>query len=145
MTPTIKFRRLSYAAGLPLPERATKGSAGLDIAAAEAVTIWPQQRVRVPSGFEIELPRGYVGMVCPRSGMAAQFGVTVLNAPGIIDSDFRGEIGVILINHGDVHIEISPGDRIAQLVVLPAASPRCIEVDELSDSERRGGFGSTGR
>lgn len=145
MTLTIKFRRLAHAAGLPLPSRATVGSAGIDLAAAQEATVWPGRRVRIPTGFAVEVPSGAVGLICPRSGLAATHGITVLNAPGILDSDFRGEVGVILHNAGDLKFTVDRGDRIAQLVIVPMVDLSCVETDELSDTSRVGGFGSTGR
>ncbi len=144
---TIAIRRLPHAAGLDLPAYATAASAGLDLAAAvhAAVEIAPGARALIPTGFVIALPQGYEAQVRPRSGLALKHGVTVLNSPGTIDADYRGEIAVILINHGDAPFAVSRGARIAQLVVAPVARIAWREDDALSESARgAGGFGSTG-
>lgn len=129
------------------PRYASDGAAGLDLAAAldAPLTLPPGGRVRVPTGWRIELPPGTEGQVRPRSGLAARHGVTVLNAPGTIDEDYRGELQVLLVNHGQDSFEIQPGDRIAQLVIAPVSRVRVSEVEVLSESIRgEGGFGSTG-
>ncbi len=147
MTAVIRVTRLAHGAGLPLPKVATEGSAGADLrAAVEApVTIEPGARQLVPTGLTIALPVGYEAQVRPRSGLALRHGVTVLNSPGTIDSDYRGEIGVILVNHGDVPFVVSRGDRMAQMVVAPVVQATWQEVDQLDESARGdGGFGSTG-
>ncbi|HZF43734.1 MAG TPA: dUTP diphosphatase [Sphingomonadaceae bacterium] len=140
------FRRLPHGDGLPLPAYATVGAAGLDIVAAEAVDLAPGARHAVATGFAIATPEGFEVQVRPRSGLAFHHGVTCLNTPGTIDSDYRGEIKVILINHGAEPFAVRRGERIAQLV--PAAVTRAApqEVDRL-DATVRGaaGFGSTGR
>ncbi len=144
---TLRVRRLPHAAGLPAPRKASEGSAGLDLAAAVAapVTIPPGGRALVPTGFTVELPTGWEGQVRPRSGLALRHGVTLLNAPGTIDGDYRGEVGVVLVNHGAEPFEIRRGDRIAQLVVAPVARVEVEEVETLSVTARgAGGFGSTG-
>ena len=139
--------RLPHAEGLPLPSAKTAGSAGLDLAAAveDALLIPVGARALVPTGFAIALPAGYEGQVRPRSGLAVSHGVTVLNAPGTIDADYRGEIKVPLINLGDAPFTVTRGMRIAQLVVAPVAAVTLREVAVLDDTDRgRGGFGSTG-
>lgn len=145
----VAVKRLPHAADLPLPAAATAGAAGLDLAAAvpaEApITIAPGGFERVPTGLAIALPEGYEGQVRPRSGLAAKHGLTVLNAPGTIDADYRGEVQVILINHGPAAVEITRGMRIAQLVVAPVVAAVLDEVETLPDTDRgAGGFGSTG-
>ena len=142
----LRFLRLPHGRGLPLPAYASAGAAGLDIVAAETLDLAPGARHPVVTGFAIAVPEGYEVQVRPRSGLAAHHGVTCLNTPGTIDSDYRGEVKVILINHGDAPFAVRRGERIAQLV--PAAVVRAVtaEVDEL-DATARGadGFGSTGR
>ena len=142
----LRFKRLPHGEGLPLPAYATAGAAGLDIFAAEPIDLAPGARRAVATGFAIAIPDGYEVQVRPRSGLAFKHGVTCLNTPGTIDSDYRGEIKVILINHGDEPFPIRRGERIAQLV--PAAVTRAtpIEIDALDDTARgAAGFGSTGR
>jgi dUTP pyrophosphatase len=132
---------------VPAPRYQTEGSAGLDLAAAvpEPVTIAPHARALVPTGWAIAVPRGYEGQVRPRSGLALRHGITVLNAPGTVDADYRGEIKVLLVNHGDEPFVVRRGDRIAQLVVCPVAHVVLREVDALDDTARgAGGYGSTG-
>ncbi|HKW93192.1 MAG TPA: dUTP diphosphatase [Methylomirabilota bacterium] len=130
---------------LPLPAYAREGDAGLDLAAAAAVTLPPGGRHLVPAGLRVAIPAGYAGLVMPRSGLALRSGVTVLNAPGLIDSGYRGEVGVLLVNHGTQPARIEKGERIAQLVIQPVARARLVEVSELAPSARgAGGFGSTG-
>lgn len=142
----IFFKRLPHGEGLPLPAYATPGAAGIDICSAEDATIFAGERQLVSTGFAVEIPEGYELQVRPRSGLAAKFGVTVLNAPGTIDSDYRGEIKVNLINHGDRPADIARGDRIAQLVLAQAPQAVIEEREELSETERgAGGWGSTGR
>ena len=133
--------------GVSLPEYATSGSAGMDIHAmlAEAVTLHPGERRLIPTGLKIELPEGYEAQVRPRSGLALKYGVTVLNTPGTIDSDYRGEIGVVLINLGQEDFEVKNGDRIAQMVVAPFAQVKWNEVLILDNTVRgEGGYGHTG-
>jgi dUTP pyrophosphatase len=130
---------------LPLPVYAKPGDAGLDLRASEAVTLEPGDRRLVPTGLAVAIPEGHAGLVLPRSGLAMQKGVTVLNAPGLIDSGYRGELKVLLVNHGLEAIAIEHGERIAQLVIQPVTHARLVEVDRLPDSARgEGGFGSTG-
>ncbi|MDG2051246.1 MAG: dUTP diphosphatase [Myxococcota bacterium] len=144
----LLWRRLEGAADLPLPAPATPGAAGIDLRSAVSgpLEIAPGQRTSVPTGFAVAIPRGFEGQVRPRSGLALRQGVTVLNSPGTIDSDYRGEILVILINHGSDPCLVGRGDRIAQLVVAPVSAVESSEVDALDETERgSGGFGSTGR
>jgi dUTP pyrophosphatase len=142
----IRIKRLPHGEGLPLPAYATDGSAGLDIVAAEDVTIAPGERHAVATGFAVAIPPGYEIQVRPRSGLALKHGVTCLNTPGTIDSDYRGEMRAILINHGNEPFEVKRGERIAQLVPAPVLRAAFEEVDELDDTMRgAGGFGSTGR
>ena len=141
---TLRVRRLHPDA--QLPSRAHDGDAGLDLHAVEGCTLAPGERAMVPTGIAIELPEGHAGLVVPRSGLAARQGISVVNAPGLIDTDYRGEVNVLLLNT-DQHnaFEVEPGMRIAQLVVAPVASPEVVEVAELSATVRgEGGFGSTG-
>jgi dUTP pyrophosphatase len=144
---TIAVHRLEHGRGLPLPEIATSAAAGVDLLAAiEApIAIEPGARKLVPSGIAIALPDGYEAQVRPRSGLALRNGVTVLNSPGTIDADYRGEIAVVLINHGQETFTIERGMRIAQMVVAPVSRIAWHETTELPTSERgAGGFGSTG-
>jgi dUTP pyrophosphatase len=146
----IGFRWLDHGRGLPMPRRQTGGAAGLDLAAALApdtpLELAPGARAAVPTGLCIALPDGYEAQVRPRSGLAARHGVTVLNAPGTIDADYRGEVMVILINHGAEPFLVHRGDRIAQMVVAPVSPVAFIERESLDDTERgTGGHGSTGR
>lgn len=129
----------------PTPRFAHPGDAGADLAAAEAMTIASGDRALVSAGFSLAIPDGYAGLVLPRSGLAIRSGVTVLNAPGLIDAGYRGEVKVALINHSDVDFEVAIGDRIAQLVIVAVSQPEYVEVDTLTDTSRgEGGFGSTG-
>ena len=142
----IRFRRLPHGAGLPLPAYATAGAAGMDIVAAEELTLAPGARHAVASGFAMAIPDGYEIQVRPRSGLALKHGITCLNTPGTIDSDYRGEVKVILANLGDLPFPIARGDRIAQLVAAPVQRATVQEVDTLDNTARGGGgFGSTGR
>ncbi len=144
----LRVRRLPHAADLPLPSPASPGAAGLDLRAAvgEDVLLRPGERSLVPTGLVLELPEGYEGQVRPRSGLALRHGVTCLNSPGTIDSDYRGEVAVILANLGSEPFVVKRGERIAQLVVARCARIEWEEADSLQDSERgSGGFGSTGR
>lgn len=149
MNVRIPIRRLPHGEGLALPAYQTPDSAGLDLVAAIAahvtIVIEPGARERIPTGVAIELPPGYEAQIRPRSGLALTWGVTVLNAPGTIDADYRGEVSVILINHGSEPFEVTRGQRIAQMVVAPVARAVLLETDQLADSVRgAGGFGSTG-
>jgi dUTP pyrophosphatase len=148
--PQLRLRRLPHGAGLPLPAYQTAHAAGLDLAAAvpadAPVVLASGARSLVPTGFAIALPEGFEAQVRPRSGLAAHHGVTVLNTPGTIDADYRGEIQVILINLGAEPFTVSRGLRIAQLVITPVARASVTEADALDDTARgAGGFGSTGR
>ena len=130
---------------LPLPAYAKPGDAGLDLRAAELARLEPGERQLVPTGLAVAIPGGHAGFVLPRSGLAMQKGVTVLNAPGLIDSGYRGELKVLLINHGSEPVTIARGERIAQLVIQRVASATLVEVERLPESARgTGGFGSTG-
>jgi dUTP pyrophosphatase len=142
----VEIRRLPNNEDLPLPAYETAGAAGMDLRAAEAVTLKPGARHLVPTGLAIALPDGFEAQVRPRSGLAVKHGVTVLNAPGTIDSDYRGEVKVILANLGSEPFVIARGDRIAQLVPAAVQRATLAEVDSLDDTARgAGGFGSTGR
>jgi dUTP pyrophosphatase len=143
----VQIARLPHAAGLDLPSYATAASAGLDLVAAveRTLTLLPGGRALIPTGIAIALPAGYEAQVRPRSGLALKHGVTVLNSPGTIDADYRGEIGVILANLGDGPFDITRGARVAQLVIAPVARAAWNEVAALSQTARgSGGFGSTG-
>jgi dUTP pyrophosphatase len=141
----ILFRRDAAALRVPPPSYATAGSAGMDLRASEPATLSPGEYKSVGTGLYLEIPPGFEGQVRPRSGLAAKHGVTLLNSPGTIDSDYRGELRVILINHGGETFVIEPGDRIAQIIFAPAARAELEETGGLSDTERStGGFGSTG-
>jgi dUTP pyrophosphatase len=142
----IQLQRLPHGDGLPLPARATEHAAGLDIVAAEDVTLAPGQRHAVATGFAVAIPHGYEVQVRPRSGLALKHGITCLNTPGTIDSDYRGEVKVILANLGSEPFEIRRGERIAQLVPAPVLHANFDEVSQLSETTRgSGGFGSTGQ
>ena len=149
MTPIeVPLQRLPHGAGLPLPSYATADAAGLDLlaAVAEPIELAPGARHLVPTGISIALPPGYEAQLRPRSGLALKHGVTLLNSPGTIDADYRGEVGVILINLGEVPFRLQRGDRIAQLVIAPVARLAWRESETLPESTRgAGGFGSTGR
>jgi dUTP pyrophosphatase len=145
---TLRIRRLPHAHDLPLPAYETAGAAGLDLRAAlpeGPLRLEPGERLLVPTGLVLELPVGTEGQVRPRSGLALRHGVTLLNTPGTIDADYRGEVKVILINHGQRVFTVEHGDRIAQLVVAAVLQAEIVEVAELSETTRgAGGFGSTG-
>lgn len=144
----IRLHRLPHGEGLEAPSRATPGSAGYDLRAGieVPVVLEPGEWTAVPTGLTLEIPLGWEGQVRPRSGLAFRYGVTVLNAPGTIDSDYRGEVKVLLINHGKNPFTIERGDRIAQLLLSPTAEIRWIEGAEQEGTHRgSGGFGSTGR
>ena len=143
---TIATRRLPHGAGLPLPAYATAGAAGMDVVAAEDVTLAPGARHAVATGFAMAIPDGYEVQVRPRSGLALKHGITCLNSPGTIDSDYRGEVKVILANLGSEPFAVVRGERIAQLVPAPVLRATLAEVASLDDTPRgAGGFGSTGR
>ena len=128
-----------------LPSRAYEGDAGLDLAACERLNLGPGERAVVPTGIAVEIPEGYAGFVQPRSGLAAHHGITIVNTPGLVDSGYRGEIKIVLLNTDRAEpLAIEPGMRVAQLVVVPVASVRVVEADELASSERGArGFGSS--
>lgn len=141
---------LEHGRGLEVPRQQTAGAAGADLAAAlapgEIVEIAPGATAMIPTGFAIALPMGFEAQIRPRSGLAAKYGITVLNAPGTIDADYRGEIKVMLINHGKAPFEVRRGDRVAQMVVAPVSEVRFEEKDGLDETERGSkGHGSTGR
>ncbi len=146
----VRVMRLPHAEGLPLPAYQSKGAAGLDLVAAldtqHPLTLAPGARALVPTGLVLQLPAGYEAQVRPRSGLALNYGIAVLNSPGTIDSDYRGEVGVVLANLGHAPFELRRGERIAQLVVQPVTRAELVEVTQVSDTQRgNGGFGSTGR
>lgn len=141
----IRLQRLSHGESLPAPAYASAGAAGMDVVSAEDVTLAPGARHAVATGFAMAIPEGYEVQVRPRSGLALKHGVTCLNTPGTIDSDYRGEVKVILANLGDQPFVIARGDRIAQLVPAPVQRARFAEVGSLDETVRgAGGFGSTG-
>ena len=143
---TIPLLRLPHGTGLPLPAYATTGAAGMDVVAAENLTLAPGARHAVATGFAMAIPEGYEVQVRPRSGLALKHGITCLNTPGTIDSDYRGEVKVILANLGSAPFEVRRGERIAQLVPAAVVKANFTEVAELSETDRgAGGFGSTGR
>ena len=149
MTVTIHLTRLSHAEGLPLPAYETEGSAGMDLRAAVAedapLTLQPGGRALIPTGLTIALPEQHEAQVRPRSGLALKFGVTCLNSPGTIDADYRGEVGVLLINHGHEAFEVKDGERVAQLVIARYLRVTFTESADLRATERgAGGFGHTG-
>ena len=147
---TVEIQVLANAHGLALPAYQSAHAAGLDLLAAirddAPLTLMPGHRALVPTGLILAVPPGFEAQVRPRSGLALKHGVTVLNAPGTIDADYRGEVGVLLVNHGDVAFTINRGERIAQLVIAPVTRANLVAVASLSATERGdGGFGSTGR
>lgn len=145
--PVVRFHRLPHGKGLPLPAYATAGAAGMDLSSAtNAEVVLPGSWAVIATGFSVEIPPGYEGQIRPRSGLAAKHGITVLNSPGTIDADFRGELKVVLVNHGTQSFILNRGDRIAQLVIAPVSRLRIEETEEpLSETDRgSGGFGSTG-
>jgi dUTP pyrophosphatase len=141
----LKFQVLSDAA--TLPTRAHEGDAGLDLHSAQAAHIGPGERWQLATGLAVEIPQGHAGFVLPRSGLALRYGISLVNAPGLIDAGYRGEIGVLLQNNDPAEIfRVEPGDRIAQLVVLPIATLEPVVVEQLGETARgAGGFGSSGR
>lgn len=149
-SPKVSILRLPHASDLPLPAYATKGAAGLDLRAAvpedQPLVLAKGQIALVPTGLKMALEPGWEAQVRPRSGLALKHGITCLNSPGTIDADYRGEVGVILINHGPEAFEIRRGERIAQMVIAAAPQAELIEVESLDETDRgTGGFGSTGR
>ena len=148
MGPVVRLQILPHGEGLPVPAYATAGAAGCDLCAAvdEPVVLAPGARALIPVGFAMALPDGHEAQVRPRSGLAVKFGITVLNAPGTIDADYRGEVKVPLVNHGSEPFAIARGDRIAQMVIAPVVQVRFAVTSSLDDTARGvGGFGSTGR
>jgi dUTP pyrophosphatase len=142
----IALKRMPHGEGLPVPAYASEGAAGLDVVAAESLTLAPGERHAVATGFAIAIPEGFEVQVRPRSGLALKHGITCLNTPGTIDSDYRGEVKVILANLGAEPFEVVRGERIAQLVPAPVLRAGFREVDDLDETARGGGgFGSTGR
>ena len=142
----VQIMRLAHGADLTLPSYATAGAAGMDLRSAQSLTIKPHARALVSTGLAIALPHGFEAQVRPRSGLAVKHGVTVLNSPGTIDCDYRGEIRVPLINHGEEDFVITRGDRIAQMVIAPAPQMQLEEVSALDETLRgAGGFGSSGK
>ncbi|MDL2340141.1 MAG: dUTP diphosphatase [Pseudomonadota bacterium] len=142
----IEIQRLAHGKGLPLPAYATDGAAGMDVVAAEDLTLEPGARHAVATGFAIAIPPGFEVQVRPRSGLALKHGITCLNTPGTIDQDYRGEVKVILANLGDEPFDVKRGERIAQLVPAPVQKAQFNEVAELGETDRgASGFGSTGR
>ncbi len=147
MTVTLKIKRLPHCKALP--QYATAGSAGLDLTAAipEAITVGPGERTRIPTGIIVQIPEGYEGQVRARSGLADRAGICLSNGVGTIDSDYRGEVIVLIKNGGQDSYTFQPGERIAQLIITPVPKVEIVEVTDLDDSKERGagGFGSTGR
>jgi len=149
MSVIVRVKRLPHGEGLPLPSYQSAHAAGLDVVAGvpegQPVKLKPGARSLIPTGFALELPVGFEAQVRPRSGLAIKHGVTLLNSPGTVDADYRGELMVILVNHGPEPFIVRRGERIAQLVIAPVASVEVAAVEELGVTERgRGGFGSTG-
>ncbi len=149
MTLSVEIKKLVHFGELKLPEYETVLAAGADLRAAveehAPLILQPGARALVPTGLAMALPAGYEAQIRPRSGLAYKHGVTCLNTPGTIDADYRGEVKVLLINHGDIPFKISRGERIAQMVIAPITQPEFISVNELTDTARgEGGFGSTG-
>jgi len=145
--PVCQFLKLPHGADLPLPSYESDAAAGMDLRAAvtESIVLQQGQRALVPTGLQMAIPHGYEAQVRPRSGLAYKQGITMLNSPGTIDSDYRGEVKVLAINHGSEPFTISHGDRIAQMVIAPVSQAVIIEVETLDKTERNeGGFGSTG-
>jgi dUTP pyrophosphatase len=146
LTVRIRITRLPHGEGLPLPSYATPGAAGLDVVAAEDVDLAPGQRHAVATGFRVAIPEGFEIQVRPRSGLAFKHGISVPNTPGTIDSDYRGELKVLLINHGGESFAVRRGERIAQLVPAAVTRAEFDEAEELCETDRgHGGFGSTGQ
>ena len=144
----LNIKRVRDNNDLPLPAYQTVHAAGVDLRAdiQENLTLQPGERTLIPTGIAIEVPVGYEAQIRPRSGLAIKKGISMVNTPGTIDADYRGEVGVIIINHGSEAVEIVRSDRIAQMVISPVVQPTIVEVQELSDTDRgAGGFGSTGK
>ena len=144
----VKFKRLKDGKGVDVPKYQSDGAAAFDLhsAVSERTVVKPGEIKLIPTGFHIEVPEGFVGEVSPRSGLGAKFGISIVNSPGIIDSDYRGEIMIIMVNHGKEDFVVNRNDRVAQMKIMPYEHVDIEEVDELSESERgANGFGSTGR
>jgi dUTP pyrophosphatase len=144
----IEIKRLPHAEGIDLPSYKSSDAAGMDIRAAldETILLKPGERALIPTGLQFAIPRGYEIQVRPRSGLAIKHGITMLNSPGTIDADYRGEVKLIAINHGQHNFKIERGERLAQLIIAPVVQMPVVEVDKLNETERGdGGFGSTGR
>ena len=142
----VFIQRSGRARDFPLPAYATAGAAGVDLRASESCVIPPGGRALVPTGLRLSIPQGYEAQIRPRSGLALKHGITLPNSPGTIDADYRGEVGVILMNLGDEPFAVEPGDRIAQMVFAPVTQVAWEEAEALDETERgAGGFGSTGR
>lgn len=146
--PELRVQRLPHAEGLSLPDYQTPGSAGMDLRAAHKGILYvePGQRVLVPTGLRLCIPAGYEGQIRSRSGLAHKHGLVVLNGPGTVDSDYRGEVSVLLVNHGGEPVALHRGERVAQLIIAPVVQVKVVEVSALDDDTARGagGFGSTG-
>lgn len=143
----VLIKKLDHAKDLPLPNYETVAAAGMDLRAAvdSPIVLKPGERQMIPTGLQIALPEGYEAQVRPRSGLAIRNGITMLNTPGTIDADYRGEVKVIAINHGEENFVVNHGDRIAQMVIAPVTQFPVVEVDKLDETDRgEGGFGSTG-
>ena len=143
----LKIKRVRSSSDLPLPRYETPGASGLDLRAdiESGISVAAGERVLVPTGIAMAIPEGFEAQVRPRSGLALKHGISMVNTPGTIDADYRGEISVILINHSKEEFQIQRGDRIAQLVIAPVVQPQIFEVQELEETDRQsGGFGSTG-
>jgi dUTP pyrophosphatase len=144
---TVRIKRSAHSADVPLPTKMTEHAAGFDVAAAvpEPLTLQPGDIRLVPCGFSMAIPHGYEAQVRPRSGLSSKYGVTMINAPGTIDSDYRGEVHVPLINHGKQPFTVERGMRIAQMLILPVPPAKIVEVEDLDETRRgKGGFGHTG-
>lgn len=138
--------KIALSGNAVLPAYQTEHAAGMDLRCADDFTLYPNERRLIPTGLKVAIPPGYEGQVRPRSGLAYKHGISMVNTPGTIDADYRGEIGVILINHGADVVTFNAGDRIAQLVICPVARAELVVVDSLEETERgEGGFGSTGK
>lgn len=143
----VHVKRLAHSKDLLLPEYQTEGSSGMDLPAAvtEPLLIWPGGRKLIPTGFAISIPMGFEGQIRPRSGLALKYGVTVLNAPGTVDADYRGEVSVLLANFGDERFTVNRGDRVAQMVITPVVRASLVTTENLLATVRGGGgYGSTG-
>lgn len=137
---------ISLSEGAVLPAYQTENAAGLDLRCVDDFTLYPKERRLIGTGLRLAIPPGYEGQIRPRSGLALKHGISMVNTPGTIDADYRGEVGVILVNHGADVVTFNAGDRIAQLVICPVARAELVVVDQLEDTERGvGGFGSTGK